>query len=136
MGALVSLFHAVFASFYPEDHIPKVWYHSKPAKLFIAKKTEDIPTVDLNKDQIHEKYSALAKGASDGTTTVSMSDFVRQNCPSLFDKPFIPSWWLPKYVCMMIYLCYNSPRSNSGHAQTFYCVMDDFTLIDQIEYDR
>lgn len=44
--------------------------------------------------------------------------FVETRCPSLF-KPFHPAWWL-----------------KSGHLQTMYCVLGDFSKIDKVEYDR
>ncbi|OSD01613.1 AB-hydrolase YheT [Trametes coccinea BRFM310] len=49
---------------------------------------------------------------------VSLRDFVRFRCPSLL-KEFRPAWWL-----------------RSGHLQTAYCVVGDFSKIDKVEYDR
>ncbi|KAH9854129.1 AB-hydrolase YheT [Lenzites betulinus] len=49
---------------------------------------------------------------------VSLRDFIQVRCPSLF-KEFRPAWWL-----------------RSGHLQTGYCVMGDFSKVDRVEYDR
>ncbi|PVG02597.1 AB-hydrolase YheT [Serendipita vermifera] len=52
------------------------------------------------------------------TGNVSIAEFVQKYCPALFSG-FKPSWWLP-----------------NGHAQTAYCVMGDFSQIDQVTYQR
>ncbi|KAI0781038.1 AB-hydrolase YheT [Trametes elegans] len=49
---------------------------------------------------------------------VTLRDFIQLRCPSLF-KEFRPAWWL-----------------RSGHLQTGYCVVGDFSKIDKVEYDR
>ncbi|KAI0646954.1 AB-hydrolase YheT [Trametes meyenii] len=52
------------------------------------------------------------------TERVTLRDFVQLRCPSLL-KEFRPAWWL-----------------HSGHLQTAYCVVGDFSKIDRVEYDR
>ncbi|EIW60478.1 AB-hydrolase YheT [Trametes versicolor FP-101664 SS1] len=49
---------------------------------------------------------------------ITLRDFVQLRCPSLFEE-FRPAWWL-----------------KSGHLQTGYCVLGDFSKIDKVEYDR
>ncbi|KAI0798050.1 AB-hydrolase YheT [Abortiporus biennis] len=49
---------------------------------------------------------------------VSLRSFVQSRCTSLL-QPFRPAWWLP-----------------TGHLQTAYCVVGDFSQIDKVEYDR
>ncbi|CAL1704788.1 unnamed protein product [Somion occarium] len=49
---------------------------------------------------------------------ISLRDLVQARCPSLL-SPFKPVWWL-----------------FSGHLQTLYCVLGDFSKIDKVEYDR
>ncbi|KAK0477361.1 Alpha/Beta hydrolase protein [Armillaria novae-zelandiae] len=48
----------------------------------------------------------------------SLRELVEGRCRSLFDD-FKPVWWL-----------------KSGHTQTVYCVMGDFSKFDQVEYSR
>ncbi|KAI0695893.1 AB-hydrolase YheT [Cytidiella melzeri] len=49
---------------------------------------------------------------------VSLRDLVEKRCPSLHNT-FTPAWWLP-----------------SGHLQTAYCVVGDFSRVDKLEYER
>ncbi|EMD38509.1 hypothetical protein CERSUDRAFT_113689 [Gelatoporia subvermispora B] len=49
---------------------------------------------------------------------LSLHEYIVNKCPSLL-KPFRPAWWL-----------------YSGHLQTGYCVVGDFSQIDKVEYDR
>lgn len=53
-----------------------------------------------------------------GTRRISLQEFVEKRCPSLHSK-FHPVWWLP-----------------SGHHQTLYCVMGDFSQRDKVVYKR
>ncbi|KAK0460176.1 AB-hydrolase YheT [Desarmillaria tabescens] len=48
----------------------------------------------------------------------SLQELVKERCSSLFDD-FKPTWWL-----------------NSGHTQTVYCVVGDFSKRDQVQYSR
>ncbi|KAF9246540.1 AB-hydrolase YheT [Melanogaster broomeanus] len=53
-----------------------------------------------------------------GTNRISLQEFVETRCPSLHSK-FHPAWWLP-----------------SGHLQTLYCVVGDFSQRDKVVYKR
>ncbi|KAL4067606.1 Alpha/Beta hydrolase protein [Scleroderma yunnanense] len=53
-----------------------------------------------------------------GTRRVSLQEFVEKRCPSLYST-FHPAWWLP-----------------SGHHQTLYCVVGDFSQRDKVVYKR
>ncbi|KAH9944761.1 AB-hydrolase YheT [Amylocystis lapponica] len=65
-----------------------------------------------------ESLSVRTSPASKEVKQVSLRQFVEARCPSLF-RPFRPAWWL-----------------FSGHLQTAYCVMGDFSKVDKVEYDR
>ncbi|KAI0361988.1 AB-hydrolase YheT [Trametes cingulata] len=62
--------------------------------------------------------AARSSASSKAIERVTLRDFVQLRCPSLF-KEFRPAWWL-----------------RSGHLQTAYCVVGDFSKIDKVEYDR
>jgi len=64
-----------------------------------------------------EKSRKLQQGGG-ASVAVDLRKFLETRCPSLF-KPFRPAWWL-----------------RSGHLQTLYCVLGDFSKIDKVEYDR
>lgn len=55
---------------------------------------------------------------SKDVTKISLQDLVEKRCPSLHNT-FTPAWWLP-----------------SGHLQTGYCVVGDFSQVDKVEYER
>ncbi|KAJ3543367.1 hypothetical protein NM688_g5859 [Phlebia brevispora] len=50
--------------------------------------------------------------------SISLEELVERRCPSLHDV-FAQAWWLP-----------------GGNLQTAYCVVGDFSQVDQVEYDR
>lgn len=54
----------------------------------------------------------------DDTEKVSLREVVERRCPSLHDV-FRPAWWLP-----------------TGHLQTLYCVIGDFSRVDKVDYER
>ncbi|KAI5124550.1 hypothetical protein M0805_003072 [Coniferiporia weirii] len=54
----------------------------------------------------------------EGTRSLALSEFIQTRCPSLL-LPFFPVWYL-----------------NSGHLQTGYCVVGDFSQVDKVVYDR
>ncbi|OBZ75228.1 Abhydrolase domain-containing protein [Grifola frondosa] len=62
--------------------------------------------------------SARSSPGSKDIQRVSLRALVEARCPSLFQN-FRPAWWL-----------------FSGHLQTAYCVLGDFSRIDKVEYDR
>ncbi|TBU32393.1 AB-hydrolase YheT [Dichomitus squalens] len=62
--------------------------------------------------------SVRATANSKDVEKVALNDFIRLRVPSLY-REYRPAWWL-----------------NSGHLQTAYCVVGDFTKIDKVEYDR
>ncbi|KAI0709091.1 AB-hydrolase YheT [Earliella scabrosa] len=62
--------------------------------------------------------SARTAASSKAVERVTLREFIQLRCPSLF-REFRPAWWL-----------------NSGHLQTAYCVLGDFSKIDKVEYDR
>ncbi|KAI0374786.1 AB-hydrolase YheT [Pilatotrama ljubarskyi] len=62
--------------------------------------------------------AARSSGSSKAVERVTLRDFIQLRCPSLFTQ-FRPAWWL-----------------RSGHMQTAYCVLGDFSRIDKVEYDR
>lgn len=53
-----------------------------------------------------------------GGDAVSMEEFLNTHVPSLLE-PYKPAWWLP-----------------TGHGQTVYCVLGDFTKHDHVRYER
>ncbi|THU85085.1 hypothetical protein K435DRAFT_686298 [Dendrothele bispora CBS 962.96] len=53
-----------------------------------------------------------------GVERKSLKKLVEERCPSLW-KPFKPVWWL-----------------YSGHLQTLYCVLGDFSRVDKVVYER
>ncbi|KAF8636529.1 hypothetical protein AX17_003342 [Amanita inopinata Kibby_2008] len=55
---------------------------------------------------------------SDKTEEATLRELLEARCPSLFSD-FRPAWWL-----------------FNGHLQTIYCVLGDFTRIDQVTYHR
>jgi len=57
-------------------------------------------------------------GGKTKTRQETLRDFIEQRCPSLL-RDFRPVWWLV-----------------SGHLQTAYSVVGDFSKIDAVEYDR
>jgi uncharacterized protein len=58
------------------------------------------------------------KAPGGGKTTASLSRLIDEHCPSL-KKEFNPPWWL-----------------NSGHLQTLYSIVGDFTKVDKVIYER
>ncbi|KAM5538983.1 hypothetical protein V8D89_007206 [Ganoderma adspersum] len=62
--------------------------------------------------------SVRASADSKSVEKISLSDFLTLRVPSLH-RGYKPAWWL-----------------NSGHLQTAYCVVGDFSKIDKVEYDR
>jgi hypothetical protein len=78
-----------------------------------------------------------APNASNITTasgTLSIRQFIEKHCPAVLSG-FKPSWWLPKYAIYQPHGNVSDPHS-SGHAQTAYCVMGDFSHVDHVKYDR
>ncbi|KAI0748022.1 AB-hydrolase YheT [Daedaleopsis nitida] len=67
---------------------------------------------------IPETVSVKTAASSKAVERITLRDYVQLRCPSLFQE-FRPAWWL-----------------NSGHLQTAYCVLGDFSKIDKVEYDR
>jgi hypothetical protein len=53
-----------------------------------------------------------------GKEFISLQELVEKRCPSLHSK-FHPAWWLP-----------------SGHMQTLYSVVGDFSQTDKVSYKR
>ncbi|KAI0637069.1 AB-hydrolase YheT [Trametes polyzona] len=62
--------------------------------------------------------AARSAKSSKAIERITLRDFIQTRCPSLFQE-FRPAWWL-----------------RSGHLQTAYCVVGDFSKIDKVEYDR
>jgi hypothetical protein len=64
---------------------------------------------------------------------VDLNRWVKENVPSLRGS-FVPTWWLPKWVVdwptRLLML------TRSGHFQTMYSVVGNFSKIDKIEYKR
>jgi hypothetical protein len=68
---------------------------------------------------------------------LSMRTFLESRVPSLFSE-FRHAWWLPGYVVLLIALSIMQLLivNNSGHLQTIYCALGDFTKVDPVAYDR
>ena len=64
----------------------------------------------------------------------SLRVLVETNCPSLF-SPFRSSRWLFKQVHAK-FLSGNVLTPRSGHLQTLYAVVGDFSAVDKLAYDR
>ncbi|KAJ7219250.1 Alpha/Beta hydrolase protein [Mycena pura] len=66
-----------------------------------------------------DKPTSVAIRQPDGSTAIeSLKTLVETRCPSLLSK-FNPVWWL-----------------SSGHLQTIFCVVGDFSKIDRLQYNR
>ncbi|KAL0946922.1 hypothetical protein HGRIS_013083 [Hohenbuehelia grisea] len=63
------------------------------------------------------KPTYLSSGNGDDAQ-ISLRELVETKCRSLFTS-YKPAWWL-----------------FNGHLQTIYCVLGDFTKVDQLTYDR
>ncbi|GBE81054.1 AB-hydrolase YheT [Sparassis latifolia] len=75
----------------------------------------------LPKLYFHSPRPSLSVRTSLGSKEVqriSLRSFVESKCPSLYTE-FRPAWWL-----------------YSGHLQTGYSVVGDFSKVDKVEYDR
>ena len=74
--------------------------------------------------------------AAQGEGELDLRTLVEKRCPSLH-KPFVPAWWLPKCVYGLLNWRRKANLANvSGHAQTLYCVLGDFTKSDKMRYRR
>ncbi|KAL7418672.1 hypothetical protein Q5752_006355 [Cryptotrichosporon argae] len=82
-----------------------------------------------------------------GGRSTSVNRWIDENVPSL-KGAFTPAWWLPKYVAPAHQLALGSPLRRleeqgarrrltpSGHLQTLWTVVGDFTKVDCVEYER
>lgn len=66
---------------------------------------------------------------------ISIRTLLETRCRSLFTD-FRPLWWLPKWVFPSSTDLTRQIVPCSGHLQTAYCVMADFSKIDSVTYDR
>lgn len=95
-----------------DRHIPRLAFAPQPAELPI-------------------------KPGQENKRIMRMDAFVSESCPSLY-RPYNPPWWMRKYVGWFFSeRLHGKPRfSHSGHIQTAYCVMGDFTKVDKAAYHR
>ena len=66
---------------------------------------------------------------------ISLSTLLDIYCPSLLLE-FRPAWWLFKRVHALSFSCCYALTQRSGHLQTLYASLGDFSAVDQISYDR
>ena len=66
---------------------------------------------------------------------ISLSTLLDIYCPSLLSE-FRPAWWLFKRVHALSFSCCYALTQRSGHLQTLYASLGDFSAVDQISYDR
>jgi hypothetical protein len=102
-------------------------------------------TMNLLSGNMHAEPGLKTYGAGAGYFIVrtqgtpkqlTMRELITSRCPSLM-KEFRPAWWLPKYVYPLhVDTCVQRPNFISGHLQTFYCVLGDFSKVDKVVYDR
>jgi hypothetical protein len=114
MGSLVSLL-SIF-SLFPVGSSPhsRVTWPQKPAQVVVQKQ-------GLLRDTEPEK--------------ISLRELIETRCPNVL-TPFKAAWWLFKYAL----LCHPRPdltrRTCSGHLQTTYTTVGDFSKADPVVYDR
>ena len=76
------------------------------------------------------------KSDQEDQKSMSMDAFVSKSCPSLY-QTYDPPRWMHKYVYEFVSERATTNRvSLSGHVQTAYCVVGDFTKIDRVVYHR
>jgi len=76
------------------------------------------------------------KSNQGGQKAVWMDAFVSKSCPSLY-QPYDPPRWMHKYDLVCFQRLIDKPRFfDSGHIQTAYCVVGDFTKVDKVVYHR
>jgi hypothetical protein len=83
-----------------------------------------------------EVTATKARGSNE-TFRTSVQKLIEERCPTLFSD-FQPPWWLAKYVHIAPekWKQNANPFGLSGHLQTLYCVVGDFTKRDLITYSR
>ncbi|EJT96620.1 AB-hydrolase YheT [Dacryopinax primogenitus] len=111
MGAFFSLLSSLFAISGPA----RLWVPTTPTEFDIlaSSSTAANGTVPNGAD----KEKDIIEG-TERTEKLSIAAFVKQAVPSLFE-PFKPTWFLI-----------------GGHLQTAYCVVGDFTKVNQVHYTR
>lgn len=77
-------------------------------------------------------YVPLRQPAASENTSLRV--LLETYCPSLF-SPFCPSWWLFRRVHTQIFSG-NVLTQCSGHLQTLYAIVGDFSSVDMLAYDR
>jgi|SRR5712671_7986370 len=88
---------------------PKTFFPSKPANVQL-------------------KQPAASK-------TISLRTLFKLHCSSL-SSDFRPAWWLFKRVYDELFLACCVLTQHSGHLQTLYSVVGDFSTVDRVVYDR
>lgn len=69
---------------------------------------------------------------------ITMRSLIEEKCPSLF-REFRPARWLFRYAaesCALPACRTKKKLLASGHLQTAYSVVGDFSKVDKVEYDR
>jgi hypothetical protein len=66
---------------------------------------------------------------------ISLRTLIETRCPSVL-TPFKAAWWLFKYVLGLLLCGLLTQQTCSGHLQTGYAVVGDFSQADPVVYDR
>ncbi len=85
---------------------------------------------------VSAKPAGNDEATADSTLTdrISVGEFVRKFCPTLFEH-WEPSWWLNRYHRnLLIDSLFLLLRS--GHLQTFWSSAGDFSDVDLLKFDR
>ena len=77
----------------------------------------------------------LKQAATSESEKVSLWTLLDLYCPSLLSE-FRPAWWLFKRVHTLFFSCCYVLTQRSGHLQTLYAILGDFSAVDQVTYDR
>ena len=78
-------------------------------------------------------YVPLRQPAASENT--SLRTLLEVHCPSLLSE-FRPATWLFKRVHTLFFSCCYVLTQRSGHLQTLYAILGDFSAMDQVTYDR
>jgi hypothetical protein len=109
---------------------PEVFYPSRPATFLVSRYPSfaelDQPSYDDERRTGETaKDTTIASNQLEATLVsrrraipMDIRTFLQSRVPSLYQE-FSPTWWLP-----------------SGHFQTAYVVMGDFSRVDTVDYER
>ena len=107
---------------------PEVFYPARPATFLVSRYPSFAELDQPGYDEPRTNEDAMTAVASSQLQATPVSKrrgipmdirtFLQSRVPSLYED-FSPTWWLP-----------------SGHFQTTYVVMGDFSKVDPVDYER